>query len=97
MTYFTGLRCVHCGREYHADEVDYFCPACGYHDGILDALYDYDSMRKEINPATLAGNGNRSMWRYLPLLPITDQTLIPHLQVGWTPLYDCLLYTSRCV
>jgi len=62
MTYFTGLRCVHCGREYHADEVDYFCPACGYHDGILDALYDYDSMRKEINPATLAGNGNRSMW-----------------------------------
>jgi threonine synthase len=88
MTYFTGLRCVHCGREYHADEVDYFCPACGYHDGILDALYDYDSMRKEINPATLAGNGNRSMWRYLPLLPIADQTLIPHLQVGWTPLYD---------
>jgi threonine synthase len=88
MTYFTGLRCVHCGREYHADEVDYFCPACGYHDGILDALYDYDSMRKEINPATLAGNGNRSMWRYLPLLPVADQTLIPHLQVGWTPLYD---------
>jgi len=88
MPYFTGLRCVHCGRAYTTDEVDYFCPSCGYHDGILDVLYDYDSMRKELNPAALAGNCNRSMWRYLPLLPVADRTLIPHLQVGWTPLYD---------
>ncbi len=88
MTYFTGLRCVHCGREYNTNEVDYFCPACGYHDGILDVLYDYDSMRKELNPTALAANGNRSIWRYLPLLPVANPTLIPHLQVGWTPLYN---------
>jgi threonine synthase len=88
MTYFTGLRCVHCGREYNTDEVEYYCAACGYHDGILDVLYDYDAMRKELNPATLAANSNRSMWRYLPLLPVADAKLIPHLQVGWTPLYD---------
>jgi len=88
MTYFTGLRCVHCGREYNTDEMDYFCAACGYHEGILDVLYDYDAMRKELNPATLAGNPDRSMWRYLPLLPVADRTLIPHLQAGWTPLYD---------
>ena len=88
MTYFTGLRCVHCGREYNTDEVDYFCTACGYHDGILDVLYDYDAMRKELNPAALAANSDQSMWRYLPLLPVADANLIPHLQVGWTPLYD---------
>jgi threonine synthase len=88
MTYFTGLRCVHCGRTYNADEAEYFCAACGYHDGILDVLYDYDAMRKELNPATLAANSDRSMWRYLPLLPVSDATLIPHLQAGWTPLYD---------
>jgi threonine synthase len=88
MTYFTGLRCVHCGRTYNTDEVDYFCAECGYHEGILDVLYDYDAMRKEMNPAALAGNSDRSMWRYLPLLPVANRTLIPHLQVGWTPLYD---------
>ncbi len=86
--YFTGLRCVHCGRAYNTDEADYFCASCGYHDGILDVLYDYDAMRKELNPATLAANYDLSMWRYLPLLPVADRTLIPHLQVGWTPLYD---------
>jgi threonine synthase len=88
MTYFTGLRCVHCGREYNTEEVDYFCTACGYHDGILDVLYDYDAMRKVLNPAALAANSDRSMWRYLPLLPVADAKQIPHLQVGWTPLYD---------
>jgi threonine synthase len=58
-------------------------------------------MRKELNPATLAANSNRSMWRYLPLLPIADATLIPHLQAGWTPLYDaprvaCELGVAHC-
>jgi threonine synthase len=101
MTYFTGLRCVHCGRTYNTDEAEYFCAACGYHDGILDVLYDYDAMRKELNPATLAANSDRSMWRYLPLLPVADRTLIPHLQAGWTPLYDasrvaCELGVARC-
>lgn len=87
MNYFTGLRCVHCGREYNTDEVDYYCTACGYHDGILDVVYDYESIRSVLNPSTVAGNTNRSMWRYLPLLPVVDPALIPHLQVGWTPLY----------
>ena len=101
MTYFTGLQCVHCGREYNTDEVEYYCAACGYHDGILDVRYDYDAMRKEFNSATLAANSDRSMWRYLPLLPVVDRTLIPHLQVGWTPLYDATkvaneLGVARC-
>ena len=88
MTFVTGLRCVHCGREYNSKEVEYFCPACGYHDGILDVVYDYASVREELNPAALATNTDLWMWRYLPLLPVADRALIPHLQVGWTPLYD---------
>jgi len=87
MTYFTGLRCVHCGREYNTVEVDYYCPSCGYHDGILDVVYDYEAVRKALNPATLAGNRNYSMWRYLPLLPVSAAEFIPRLHVGWTPLY----------
>src|ERR1035437_245625 len=88
MKYVTGLRCVHCGREYNPQDVKYFCPGCGYNQGILDVQYDYASVRKELTPAALAANPDFSMWRYLPLLPVAETTLVPHLQVGWTPLYD---------
>ena len=88
MSNVTGLRCVHCARTYSAEEVEYFCPVCGYNDGILDVLYDYESVKRELNAAGLAENSDLSIWRYLPLLPVNDRTLIPHLQVGWTPLYD---------
>ena len=88
MSYFTGLRCVHCGRTYNTNEVEYFCSAGGYHDGILDVVYDYEAIKREVNPLALAQNADYSMWRYLPLLPVADASLLPHLQVGWTPLYD---------
>jgi len=88
MNYVTGLRCVHCAREYNTKDVAYFCPACGSTDGILDVVYDYASIRKVLGPAALAADSDRSMWRYLPLLPIADKALIPNLQVGWTPVYD---------
>jgi threonine synthase len=88
MKYVTGLRCVHCGREYNPQDVKYFCPGCGYNQGILDVQYDYASVRKELTPAALAANPDFSMWRYLPLLPVAETTSVPHLQVGWTPLYD---------
>jgi threonine synthase len=87
MTHIAGLRCVHCGREYTPDQAEYYCEPCGYHDGILDVLYDYDAIEKELNPATLSANREESMWRYLPLLPICQPALIPLLRVGWTPLY----------
>jgi len=88
MSNVTGLRCVHCARTYSAEDVEYFCPVCGYNDGILDVLYDYESVKRELNASALAENSDLSIWRYLPLLPVNDRTLIPHLQVGWTPLYD---------
>src|ERR1035437_550896 len=88
MSNVIGLRCVHCARTYSAEEVEYFCPVCGYNDGILDVLYDYESVKRELNASALAENSDLSIWRYLPLLPVNDRTLVPHLQVGWTPLYD---------
>ena len=84
----TGLQCVHCGRIYPVEEVDYWCPACGYHDGILDVVYDYEAAARELNAETLAENSDFSMWRYLPLLPVARPELIPNLQSGWTPLYE---------
>jgi threonine synthase len=84
----TELQCVHCGRSYSTEEAAYNCPACGYHEGILDVRYDYEAVRRELNRDTLAGNRELSMWRYLPLLPVAARERIPHLQAGWTPLYE---------
>ena len=88
MSHVTGLRCIHCGKKYTIAEVDYYCPDCGYEDGILDVEYDYAAVATELNPAALQRSDVFSMWRYLPLLPVEDTTKIQHLQVGWTPLYD---------
>lgn len=88
MSHQTGLRCIHCERTYSAISVDYFCPACGHDDGILDVLYDYDAAKREMTVEQLATDPNYSIWRYLPLLPVNDASLLPHLQVGWTPIYE---------
>lgn len=87
MSFVEKLVCVNCGREYQEDELDYHCLDCGYEDGILDVKYDYTAIEKMINPQTLLQRNERSMWRYLPLLPINDPVHIQPLQVGWTPLY----------
>ena len=87
MAFVTGLKCIHCGQEYRVSQAEYFCETCGYNDGILDVVYDYEAVHKELNPVSLARNGDYSMWRYLALLPIDEPALIPNLAVGWTPLY----------
>jgi len=88
LSHVTGLRCIHCGRWFAVTEVDYYCPDCGYEDGILDVEYDYVAVASGLNPNALRSSGVFSMWRYLPLLPVEDGSKIQHLQVGWTPLYD---------
>jgi threonine synthase len=74
---------------------------CGYADGILDVVYDYEKVKLELDASALAENGDYSIWRYLPLLPVSDRVSIPNLQVGWTPLYDATrladeLCVARC-
>lgn len=80
------LKCLICGRQYRPDEVDYICPEHG-DEGILDVQYDYDFIGRQISKEALLKSSNRSIWRYLPLLPIHPDATIPPLAVGWTPLY----------
>ena len=92
MNHILGLKCTICGAEYGLDEVAYVCPEHG-DDGILDVIYDYGRIAQHISPDKLANDPTRSIWRYLPLLPVDPQvtrrlaegTLIG--SVGWTPLY----------
>lgn len=90
MTFVSHLQCVLCGRKYQLDEVQYTCPTCGPV-GTLDIQYDYDRLRHEwtalrMVEAIQSSPRRDTMWRYGPLLPITDDSAIPALPVGWTPL-----------
>ncbi|MFC2037489.1 threonine synthase [Chloroflexota bacterium] len=92
MDHVLGLRCTICGAEYGIDEADYVCPKHGY-DGILDIVYDYSRIGQLVRPEGLASDLTRSIWRYLPLLPVEPQTTRSLVtgtvlgSVGWTPLY----------
>ncbi len=95
-----GLRCTICGAEYRVGEVDYVCPRHG-HDGILDVLYDYARIRREVAPERLTTSPDRSIWRYLPLMPV-DADLARSLaegtvlgSVGWTPLFPAPRLAAR--
>ncbi len=83
--FVTGLTCFICGTTYPYGNI-FTCPECGI-DGILDVQYDYDSIGKRITPNSLALRG-LNHWRYEELLPISSDSVIPHLHIGWTPVYD---------
>ena len=96
MDHVLSLKCTICGAEYGVDEVEYVCPKHG-DDGILDVVYDYDVIAQRISPDKLASDPTRSIWRYLPLLPLNPESVHalgnpllscnPLFSVGWTPLY----------
>lgn len=87
MNHVLGLRCVVCGRTYPADYDGYVCPDHGS-DGVLDVTYDYERIGAEFTTEALAGNTDRTMWRYRPLMPIAPDSPVPPLTVGGTPMYD---------
>ena len=94
MDHVLHLRSLLSGQTFQPDEVDYVDPAYGP-DGILDVVYDYDLIATRLSRESLRRNFEPSIWRYKPLLPVRADAPVPPLQVGWTPLYDCLLYTSQ--
>jgi threonine synthase len=87
MRYVKNLVCVNCGKEYEATPEQYLCPDCG-DKGLLDVVYDYDRIKKEWTKDKLAANKEQIIWRYMPLLPIEEDVLLPPLRVGWTPVYQ---------
>jgi threonine synthase len=83
--FVTGLTCILCGTSYPYGNM-FTCPACG-REGILDVQYDYDAIGKRITPNNLTLRGFNH-WRYKELLPVSSDSIIPHLHIGWTPVYD---------
>jgi threonine synthase len=86
MDKFSGYRCSLCKAEYTPGQVTYTCPKDG---GNLDVVLDYDSIRRKFQPEDLTYRSEDSLWRYLPLLPVSDPGSegTPIRCAGWTPVY----------
>ncbi len=66
---FVGYRCSLCKKEYAPGEVTYTCPVDG---GNLDVVLDYAGIRKNVKISDITSSVETSLWRYLPLLPVSD-------------------------
>ncbi|MEA4908407.1 MAG: threonine synthase [Chloroflexi bacterium] len=83
---FLGYQCSLCGKEYAPDEVQYVCPQDG---GNLNVILDYDTIRERYRIEDITSRKDASLWRYLPLLPVSDPggEGTPLRMAGWTPTY----------
>ena len=86
MDKITGYRCSLCGMTYSLDEIQYTCPVDG---GNLDVVLDTNFIRQHGGPKTILSNKEASLWRYLPLLPVSDPQAVgtPLRAAGWTPVF----------
>lgn len=84
MKHVLGAKCVRCGKEWEAKPDVTTCPACG---GMLDIVYDYAAISREVSHQKFAERGERSMWRYLEYLPVEGLGKRPRLRVGYSPFY----------
>ncbi len=87
MNKFVGYRCSLCNTEYLPGQVTYTCPKDG---GNLDVLLDYEAIRAKYQPEDIISRKDYSLWRYLPLLPVSEYPggETPLHAVGWTPVFS---------
>ena len=86
MNKFLGYECSLCGKKYAPEEVTYTCPADG---GNLNVLLDYEAIKEKYQPDDITCRTETSLWRYLPLLPVSNPggEETPLYAAGWTPTY----------
>lgn len=94
MTKFLGYRCSLCRTEYGPNDITYTCPKDG---GNLDVILDYGALRTKYQPADIISRSDSSLWRYLPLLPVSEYPggLTPLHAVGWTPVYNLARHAEK--
>jgi threonine synthase len=90
MTTLTHLECSLCGKQHEADRVWNLC-SCG---GPLLVRYDLDAARRSWSREWLAG-APASLWRYAPVLPVSNPAAIVTLGEGWTPMVRARRYEAE--
>ncbi|MBT7074540.1 MAG: pyridoxal-phosphate dependent enzyme, partial [Anaerolineae bacterium] len=87
MNKFLGYQCSICRKKYTPKEVTYICP---YDGGNLNVLLDYEAIKEKYQPDDITCRTENSLWRYLPLLPVSNPggEETPLYAVGWTPTFS---------
>ena len=80
MGFVESLKCKECDDIY-PKEPKHVCETCF---GPLEAVYDYDEIKKHISREKIASRP-QNIWRYRELLPIDSEPTLG-TQVGYTPL-----------
>jgi threonine synthase len=72
--------------EYSPAEVTYTCPKDG---GNLDIVLDYETLKTKYQPDDILSRCDPSLWRYLPLLPVSEPRgeATPLHAAGGTPVF----------
>ena len=94
MKNFHAYRCSICQTTFDPQDVFYTCPHDG---GNMDILLDYESLKKQPLVDQITTSRDFSIWRYLPLLPVSDPGFekTPLHAVGWTPVYQSSLLSDQ--
>lgn len=87
MTTLTHLECSACAKRYEAGQAWNLC-SCG---GPLLVRYDLAAARQGWSREWLA-SGPSSMWRYAPVLPVSQPGALVTLGEGWSPLIKARNY-----
>ena len=87
-----GFQCIGCGEEHALEASKYTCPDCG---GNLQVVYDYKEVKRRLNRARLAADRDRSLWRWLELLPVSHRRWAAGPPPGGTPLHPAPLAAAE--
>ena len=94
MEKFVGYVCSLCKTEYAPGDVTYICPKDG---GNLDVILDYEKIKSKYQPEDIFSRTDQSLWRYLPLLPVSapqgDAT--PLHAAGGTPVFKLTALSEK--
>jgi threonine synthase len=78
------VQCIQCGKDHDFDDLDMDCTSCG---GNLHVIYDYKLIKKRLTYEDLEENPDKTIWRYMDLLPLASGKHLPLPSIGFTPLY----------
>ena len=80
------LVCDGCGRTFDPGEIRYTCPDCGDLDGTVAIHYLEERARDALLARIVDPPSGEGIWRYLPILPVSDRPPFAHPPFGPTPL-----------
>ena len=81
-----GFSCVACDNVMPpSPQLVYECDKCGAN---LQVVYDYEALKKKLSPNYFKGIERKDVWRYIDLLPVSEDSPKPPLTIGWTPIYE---------